>query len=206
MGNRKALYLTRINNYLSCLGVPDLQRESPTHLHTHQHTHKKLMAAGVMHQSPNDHDRLGGHTFKTLLALPVTPINCLFDNEWREELEPPLLNMTQRKVDIKLELSPHDNSWWQWNTRPYWDVVWLFKVKLLAEWLTVQVNKLSLNFFLSLLTLSSVVFFTEGQKQFFFFPPGIQRLFSYYSLCRAKEYETSMEAKTQVPDSPYKAK
>lgn len=130
MGNRKALCLTRINNYLSCLGVPDLQRESPTHLHTH----KKLMAAWAMHQSPNDHDRLGGHTFKTLLALPVTPINCLFDNEWREELEPPLLNMTQRKVDLKLELSPHDNSWWQWNTRPYWDVVWLFKVKLLAGW------------------------------------------------------------------------
>lgn len=198
MANRKALYLTRINDYLSCLGVPDLQRESPAHTH-------KLLAIGVLHQSLNDHDPLVGHTFKTLLALPVTPINCLFDKGWREEHEPTLLNMTQMKVDLKLGLSPHDNNWRQWNARPYWDIVWLFKVKLLAEWLTVQVNKLGLKLFpFSVDSIIHCVLYWRSKA--IFFSTGIQILFSNFSLCRAKEYETSMEAKTQVPDSPYKAK
>ena len=82
-------------------------------------------------------------------------------------------------------------------------VSWLFKTKLCGEWLTSQINKLRLNFFPSLFTLSSVVFFTWQAKHFF---SWYSKSFPYFSLCRAKEYETSMEAKTQVPDSPYKAK
>lgn len=38
------------------------------------------------------------------------------------------------------------------------------------------------------------------------FLPWVLKISFLISPCRAKEYETAMEAKAQVPDSPYKAK